>query len=39
VWDGKQWHVTKKLISKKPASPKDAEKPGELASTAMRLLP
>jgi len=32
VWDGKQWHVTKKLISKKPASPKDSEKPGELTS-------
>jgi len=30
VWDGKQWHVSKKLVSKKPASTKDSEKPGEL---------
>lgn len=30
VWDGKQWHLTKKLVSKKPASSEDSEKPGEI---------
>lgn len=30
VWDGKQWHVTKKLVSKKPATSKDLEKLGKL---------
>lgn len=29
VWDGKQWHVTKKLVSKKPASSKGSEKPSK----------
>ena len=32
VWDGKQWHVTKKLVPKKPASSKDSEKPRELTT-------
>ena len=32
VWDGKQWHVTKKLVPKKPVSSKDSEKPRELAT-------
>jgi len=30
VWDGKKWHVTKKLVPTKPASSsKDSEKPGK----------
>jgi len=32
VWDGKQWHVTKKLVSKKPASSKDSEKTRKLTT-------